>query len=86
MTIVPFAAAHADGFRSLVVETLREFDFEADPELDTDLVDPGAAYSALWVAVEGDEVVGSVALREVDPEHFARGVKASGERGLDFPW
>jgi GNAT superfamily N-acetyltransferase len=66
MTIVPFAAAHADGFRSLVVETLREFDFEADPELDTDLVDPGAAYSALWVAVEGDEVVGSVALREVD--------------------
>jgi len=62
---VPFEAAHADGFRSLVAETLREFDFEPDPELDADLDDPGAIYAALWVAVDGDAVVGSVALRDL---------------------
>jgi len=62
---VPFEAAHADGFRSLVAETLREFDFEPDLELDADLDDPGAIYAALWVAVDGDAVVGSVALRDL---------------------
>jgi len=65
MAIVPFAAAHTDGFRSLVVDTLREFDFEADPVLDDDLEDPARAYTALWVAVDGNQVVGSVALRDV---------------------
>jgi GNAT superfamily N-acetyltransferase len=62
---VPFEAAHADGFRSLVADTLREFDFEPDPELDADLDDPQGAYAALWVAVEGGAVVGSVALRDL---------------------
>jgi GNAT superfamily N-acetyltransferase len=62
---VPFEAAHADGFRSLVADTLREFDFVLDPELDADLDDPQAAYIALWVAVEGDAVIGSVALRDL---------------------
>jgi GNAT superfamily N-acetyltransferase len=65
MPIVPFEPSHADGFRSLVVETLREFGFEPDPELDGDLDDPAATYAALWVAVDEDEVVGSVALREL---------------------
>jgi putative acetyltransferase len=65
MPIVPFGPSHADGFRSLVVETLREFGFEPDPELDGDLDDPAATYAALWVAVDEDEVVGSVALREL---------------------
>jgi putative acetyltransferase len=65
MSIVPFEPSHADGFRSLVVETLREFGFEPDPELDGDLDDPAATYAALWVAVDEDEVVGSVALREL---------------------
>jgi len=62
---VPFEAAHVDGFRSLVADTLREFDFEPDPELDADLDDPGTTYAALWVALDGDMVVGSVALRHL---------------------
>src|SRR2546423_10996476 len=65
MTIVPFQPSHVDGFRSLVAETLREFGFEPDPELDHDLDDPTATYNALWVALDGDEVVGSVALRDL---------------------
>ena len=65
MAIVPFQPGHADGFRSLVAETLREFGFEPDPELDDDLDDPGATYTAIWVALDGDEVVGSVALRDL---------------------
>ena len=65
MTIVPFQPAHADGFRSLVVDTLREFGFEPDAVLDTDLDDPAGAYAALWIVLEGDDVVGSVALREL---------------------
>jgi GNAT superfamily N-acetyltransferase len=62
---VPFEAAHADGFRSLVADTLREFGFEPDPELDADLDDPLATYAALWVALEGATVVGSVAMRDL---------------------
>jgi GNAT superfamily N-acetyltransferase len=65
MSIVPFGPGHADGFRSLVTETLLEFGFEPDPAFDGDLDDPAATYAALWVAVDGDEVVGSVALRDL---------------------
>jgi GNAT superfamily N-acetyltransferase len=48
-----------------VSETLREFEFEPDPELDDDLDDPSATYAALWVALEGGTVVGSVAMRDL---------------------
>jgi GNAT superfamily N-acetyltransferase len=65
MSIVPFHAGHADGFRSLVADTLREFGFEPDPDFDQDLDDPAATYAALWVALEGQHVVGSVALRNL---------------------
>jgi putative acetyltransferase len=65
MAIVPFQPSHLDGFRSLVSETLLEFGFEPDPELDGDLEDPAATYTALWVADDGGEVVGSVALRDL---------------------
>ena len=65
MSIVPFQPSHADGFRSLVTDTLREFGFEPDPALDADLADPAAAYTALWVAVRDDTVVGSAALRDL---------------------
>ncbi len=65
LQIIPFEAARADGFRSLVVDTLREFGFEPDPELDGDLDDPAATYVALWLALSGSEVVGSVALRDL---------------------
>jgi ribosomal protein S18 acetylase RimI-like enzyme len=65
MAIVPFEPRHHDGFRVLVAETLREFGFEPDPAFDGDLDDPAAAYAALWIALDGDEVVGSVALRDL---------------------
>ncbi|SRR6266511_1149537 len=65
MSIVPFQPRHADGFRTLVTDTLREFGFEPDPVLDADLEDPAATYAALWVAVRADAVVGSAALRDL---------------------
>jgi GNAT superfamily N-acetyltransferase len=65
MPIVPFEAAYAAGFRSLVCDTLREFGFEPDPEFDADLDEPARAYTAVWVVVRNDAVVGSVALRDL---------------------
>jgi ribosomal protein S18 acetylase RimI-like enzyme len=62
---VPFEATYSDGFRALVADTLPEFGFEVDPAFDSDLDDPAGAYTALWVAVEDGEVVGSVALRDL---------------------
>ena len=63
--IVPFEPRHAGGFRVLVADTLHEFGFERDPAFDSDLDEPTTAYAALWLAVEGDRVVGSVALRDL---------------------
>jgi molybdopterin-guanine dinucleotide biosynthesis protein A/predicted GNAT family acetyltransferase len=63
--IAPFEARHAEGFAALVADTLREFGFEHDPELDRDLDDPAGTYVALWIATAGDEVAGSVALRDL---------------------
>jgi len=63
--IVPFEATHAEGFAALVADTLREFGFEQDPELDGDLDDPARTYVALWIALAGGEVAGSVALRDL---------------------
>jgi GNAT superfamily N-acetyltransferase len=63
--IVPFEPAHIDEYRQLVMDTLREFGFEPDPQIDPDLEDPLAAYSTVWVALAGSEVVGSVALRDL---------------------
>lgn len=65
--IVPFRPEHAEGFRALVGDTLREFGFEPDPALDPDLSDPAEAYEALWIATTNDVVVGSVALRRIGP-------------------
>ena len=65
MSVVPFEPSHAAGFRSLVADTLHEFGFEPDPAFDGDLDDPASAYTALWVAVDDGDVVGSVALREL---------------------
>jgi GNAT superfamily N-acetyltransferase len=65
MSIVPFQASHTHGFRSLVADTLREFGFEPDAAFDQDLEEPGSTYAALWVALAEDDVVGSVALRDL---------------------
>lgn len=69
LRIVPFRSEHADGVRALVADTLREYGFAPDPQLDPDLGDPNAVYEALWVALLGDDVVGSVALRRLGPRH-----------------
>jgi molybdopterin-guanine dinucleotide biosynthesis protein A/N-acetylglutamate synthase-like GNAT family acetyltransferase len=61
--IGPFRREHADGFRSLVSQTLAEYGFAPDPELDPDLEDPESVYEAVWVAIVADDVAGSVALR-----------------------
>jgi GNAT superfamily N-acetyltransferase len=63
--ITRYEREHADGFRTLVGDTLREFGFEPDPEIDPDLADPAAVYAAVWVAVLDREVVGSIALRDL---------------------
>ena len=63
--IIPLAPEHTDGFRGLVVDTLAEFGFAADPELDQDLENPTEYYAALWVAVRADDVAGSIALRDL---------------------
>jgi molybdopterin-guanine dinucleotide biosynthesis protein A/N-acetylglutamate synthase-like GNAT family acetyltransferase len=65
--IVPYHTEHRNGFHALVADTLREYGFEPDAQLDPDLDDPSAVYEALWVALVGDEVVGAVALRSVGP-------------------
>jgi molybdenum cofactor guanylyltransferase len=86
LEIVPFEAAHGEGFSALVVDTLKEFGFEHDPELDNDLDDPDGTYAVLWIALVGDEIVGSVALRDLGggayklkrmylrPAHRSRGI------------
>lgn len=84
--ILPFEPRHAEGFASLVADTLREFGFERDPELDGDLDDPAGTYVVLWIATVGGDVAGSVALRDLGgsdyelkrmylrPEHRGRGI------------
>jgi putative acetyltransferase len=63
--VVPFQAGHAEAYRALVTDTLREFGFEPDPAIDPDLDDPAAVYAALWIALADDDLVGSVALRDL---------------------
>jgi molybdenum cofactor guanylyltransferase len=68
--IVPFAREHAAGFAALVADTLQEFGFERDPELDRDLEDPASTYVALWIALVDEDVAGSVALRELGGDRY----------------
>jgi GNAT superfamily N-acetyltransferase len=68
--IVPFEATHAQGFAALIADTLREFGFEHHPELDADLEDPDGTYVALWIALAGGEVAGSVALRDLGDDAY----------------
>ena len=58
-----------DGFRSLVGDTLREFGFEPDPELDRrPRRSRPPTYAAVWVALDDGDVVGSIALRDLGGE------------------
>lgn len=61
--IVPFAPEHVEAFRRFVHESLAEFGFVEDSELDPDLRDPAGAYVAAWVVLDPDgELAGSVVL------------------------
>jgi molybdopterin-guanine dinucleotide biosynthesis protein A/RimJ/RimL family protein N-acetyltransferase len=62
-----FEKGDAEGFRSLVLDTLVEFGFSEDPDHDADLVDPASAYDAVWVARAAGDVVGSIAVRLTAP-------------------
>lgn len=63
--IVRLGPEHAAQFRALVASILSEFGFHEDPEIDSDLADPEGHYDAVWVALDDDEVVGSVAMRRL---------------------
>lgn len=67
LRIVPLRTEHRPGFADLVGDTLREYGFEPDPDLDPDLADPASVYEAVWVALARGQVVGSVALRRIGP-------------------
>jgi hypothetical protein len=69
--IVPFEPQHAAGFVALVRDTLREFGFELDAELDRDLDDPAETYAALWIALAGG-IVESVGFVQVPGEGPSR--------------
>ena len=57
--------SNATAFASFVADTLREFGFEPDSDLDPDLDEPARQYAALWIAELDGRVVGSVALRDL---------------------
>jgi molybdopterin-guanine dinucleotide biosynthesis protein A len=65
LSIVPLRPEHTEGFGALVTDTHREYGFDYDGRLDADLDDPVAHYAAAWVALQGRDVVGSVALRRI---------------------
>jgi GNAT superfamily N-acetyltransferase len=69
-TIVALEPRHVPGFVALVEETLPEFGFSRDSLHDVDLVSPLSHYAATWVVLEGDGVVGSVALRDLGEGAF----------------
>jgi GNAT superfamily N-acetyltransferase len=52
-----------DQFAELVSAVLAEYGFSVDPVLESDLEDPTLAYNQIWVATDGERVVGSVAMR-----------------------
>ena len=63
-TIVRLTDQFVPGFVELVEETLPEFGFSRHPVHDVDLQSPLSYYVHAWVVIEGDEVAGSIALRE----------------------
>jgi ribosomal protein S18 acetylase RimI-like enzyme len=63
--VEPYAPVHQAGFARLVSGVLSELGFALDDRLDADLGAPEACYDAIWVALDGDRVVGSVAMRKL---------------------
>jgi GNAT superfamily N-acetyltransferase len=84
--IRPYEPADEAGFAQLVETVLNEYGFNVDPILDGDLEHPEITYQGVWVAIDNDRLVGSVAMRLLDdrraelkrmylqPEHRGRGL------------
>lgn len=68
-TIRPYRDEDQAAVLALVADGLSELGYSLDRYLDRDLGDPGSSYLAVWVATDGAEVVGSVALRELAGAH-----------------
>jgi GNAT superfamily N-acetyltransferase len=64
--IRPYEPADQTGFAQLVATVLAEYGFNVDPILEADLEHPEISYQGLWVAVDNDRLVGSVAIRLLD--------------------
>jgi GNAT superfamily N-acetyltransferase len=84
--IRPYEPADQAGFAQLVATVLNEYGFSVDPILEADLQHPEISYQGVWVAIDDDRLVGSVAIRLLDdgraelkrmylqPEHRGRGL------------
>ena len=64
--IRPYEAADQAGFAQLVATVLTEYGFSVDPILEADLEHPEISYQGVWVAIDNDRLVGSVAIRFLD--------------------
>jgi putative acetyltransferase len=64
--IRPYEAADQADFAQLVATVLTEYGFSVDPILEADLEHPEISYQGVWVAIDKDRLVGSVAIRFLD--------------------
>jgi ribosomal protein S18 acetylase RimI-like enzyme len=84
--IRPYEPEDQPGFAQLVATVLAEYGFSVDPILEADLEHPEISYQGVWVAIDDDHLVGSIAIRLLDdgqaqlkrmylqPEHRGRGL------------
>jgi putative acetyltransferase len=61
-----YEPADQAGFAQLVATVLTEYGFSVDPILEADLEHPETSYQSVWVAIDNDRLVGSVAIRFLD--------------------
>jgi putative acetyltransferase len=80
--IEPYRPLHQQGFAALVSNVLAELGFERDSVLDADLESPERFYEAIWVVLDEDEVVGSVAVRRAPLESGPRGRRLGADAEL----
>ena len=79
----PYSPRYRDGFASLVSGVLAEHGFFVDPRLDADLGRPEEFYDAVWLALDGDQVVGSAAIRRLSTAALDGATGLDGVEGWD---